>query len=254
MERWEAAIHKFLMNWKDREDVIGAMVCGSFITGNPTDRSDIDIHIILSDEVTWRERGNKLVDGFLIEYFANPQKQIRSYFSEDYINRSTMSMVQFITGKVIFDKHDMIAQLKMEASEWKDRKYDKLDASLIEIRKYSLWDTFDNLLDCFETGGKDFVFVYHQSLLQLFNDYCSFLNIEQIPFYQITRYLSDPNYLSKYLKEPFPDREFSEMYVEAIEILEQRQMIEIYEKLLNHVYQKLGGFNIDGWHVRTSIK
>lgn len=80
MKPWEDALNKFLASWKEQKDVIGAIVCGSFITGLPTERSDIDLHIILSDEVDWRERGNQYVDGFLIEYFVNPPRQNKEIF------------------------------------------------------------------------------------------------------------------------------------------------------------------------------
>src|SRR5690554_1121922 len=254
MKYWEDALNKFLVNWMKRNDVVGALICGSYITGSPTNRSDIDVHIILSDEADWRERGNQYVDGYLIEYFVNPPRQIREYFSKDYDDRSTMSMVQFITGKVIFDEHGIIEQLKKEANEWKEKKYAEINASLKEIKKYSLWDNFDNLIDCFENQRKDFDFVYYQSLLKLFDDYCSLLNIEQIPFYQVTRYLSDPSFLSKYMKSPFPDQEFNRLFLVAIETQDRGMKLEIYEKLLNHVFQNSGGFNIDGWSIRTPVK
>ena len=57
MGDWEKALNKFLKPWKKRKDVIGFLVCGSYITGNPTNRSDVDLHIITSEENDWRERG-----------------------------------------------------------------------------------------------------------------------------------------------------------------------------------------------------
>lgn len=81
MERWEEALDKFLSEWRRRDYVVGALVCGSYVTGSPTARSDIDVHIILAEESDWRERGNRYVDGCLIEYFANPPRQIRTYFA-----------------------------------------------------------------------------------------------------------------------------------------------------------------------------
>jgi hypothetical protein len=113
LKEWEAAITEFLKDWRNNNDVTGAMICGSYITGNPSKRSDIDIHIILSDDVFWRERGNKITNGFLVEYFANPPKQIRGYFREDFHDHSTMSMVQFITGKILFDNTGVINELKI---------------------------------------------------------------------------------------------------------------------------------------------
>ncbi|MGE8035840.1 nucleotidyltransferase domain-containing protein [Lysinibacillus sp. NPDC093692] len=61
MEEWRIALEEFLKDWKNRNDVVGALVCGSYVTGNPTNRSDIDVHIILSDDVDWREGINLLM-------------------------------------------------------------------------------------------------------------------------------------------------------------------------------------------------
>src|SRR5690554_3779093 len=168
MKPWEKAIKIFLAEWKDKTDITAALVCGSFITGSPSNRSDIDIHIILSDKVTWRERGNKYINGMLVEYFANPPRQIRKYFEEDHDDNSTMSMVQFITGKEVFDKSGVIKQLKEEAMVWKDKSYNEINKTLLEIKKYGLWDAYDNLLDCYETERQDFDFVYYNSLLTIF--------------------------------------------------------------------------------------
>ena len=69
MEKWEIALNKFLKQQESEKYVLAAIATGSFVVGNNTNKSDIDVQIILSDEVNWRERGNKYADGFLIEYF-----------------------------------------------------------------------------------------------------------------------------------------------------------------------------------------
>ena len=253
MGYWEDALHKFLAEWREREDVIGALVCGSHVTGSPSDRSDIDVHIILHDDSDWRERGNRYVDGFLIEYFANPPRQIRAYFEEDFHDRRTMSHVQFITGKVIFDRHGVVEQLKQEAAAWKAKHYDELPSSLIELKKYGIWDAYDNLLDCYESNRSDFDFIYYQSLYLLFNEYCAMLNSERIPFHQVTRYLSDLSFLSKYLKSPFPDPKFAGLFLTAVEAQDRDSKLRAYQSLVDHVFHKTGGFDIDGWSIRTPV-
>ena len=230
------------------------MVCGSYITGEPSNRSDIDVHIILSDHVVWRERGNCIINGLLIEYFANPPQQIRSYFQEDYSGHTTMAMVQFITGKVIFDHTGVIEQLKQEALSWKSKNYENLPASLIEVKKYTLWDAYDNLLDCYEQQRSDFKFVYYNSLCQLFDTYCSILLIEHIPHYQISRYLSEGSYLKKYMKQAFPDQLFSNMYIEAMYVENVDLMLQHYSRLTEYVLQEAGGFHIDGWKLRSDLQ
>jgi len=115
MQDWEKALDKFLLDWRDREDVTGTLVCGSYITGGPSRHSDIDLHIVTSDENDWRERGNKIIDGYLVEYFVNPSKQIKEYFREDHQNNKVMAATQFVTGKIILDKDGAVAELKEEA-------------------------------------------------------------------------------------------------------------------------------------------
>ncbi|MBP1996527.1 nucleotidyltransferase domain-containing protein [Paenibacillus eucommiae] len=196
-EKWELALEHFLADWKERNEVIGAMVCGSYITGSPSVRSDIDVHIILSDHVDWRERGNRIYSGYLIEYFANPAKQIRDYFKKDFHDSSTMSMVQFLTGKILFDKTGVINELKLEAAQWKLKAREGLNDSMMELKKYGLWDDLDNLQDCYEQQRIDFHFLYYHSLFRLFTTYCAYLKLEKIPYYQISSYLLDSTYLNK---------------------------------------------------------
>ena len=51
MENWKNVLEKFLKEYKEKDYVIGAILCGSYATGNNTDRSDIDVHIITKDMV-----------------------------------------------------------------------------------------------------------------------------------------------------------------------------------------------------------
>lgn len=254
MKSWETALELFLESWKHRQDVIGILVCGSYITGNPSKRSDIDVHIILSDNCDWRERGNRYVSGFLIEYFINPPKQIRSYFKEDFNDRSTMSMVQFLSGRIILDKEGIVHALIEEARGWKDKQYDTLAAPIIELNKYGLWDALDNLLDCYEERRSDFKLVYYNSLLNLYRVYSSILSVEEVPYYQLSRYFTDPSYLKKYLKKPFPDLHFTQLFINAVGTERQDEQVRIYKEITKYVLSHNGGFNIDGWKLRSNLE
>ena len=251
MEKWEKALNVFLESWKERDDVIGAIVCGSYVTGNPSLHSDIDVHIILSDDAQWRERGNTIVDGYLIEYFANSPKQIKKYFEEDYKSLTPHSMVQFLTGKIIFDNYNEVIKLKNEARIWFNKEYNELDDISVEMIKYYLWDTLDNLLDCYEQNRLDFEFVYYNSLKILFEEYSRYLRTEIIPFYQISRYISDPYFIKKYLTASFPDEYFANEFLHSLNNNEKEEQIKLFAKLTNYVLDKMGGFNIDGWKLKS---
>ena len=63
MKNWEKALYKFLEKYQDKPYFEGALLCGSYSTGNQNKFSDVDVHIVTSDSQNWRERGNKIVDG-----------------------------------------------------------------------------------------------------------------------------------------------------------------------------------------------
>src|SRR2546422_142981 len=112
MEPWETALRKFLAPWKARTDVVGALVCGSRVHGTATRRSDVDVHIVLRAGVRWRERGNKIVDGYLVEYFANPAWQHRKYEIEDAKDNTRINARMFAFGRIIFEKDGSVARLQ----------------------------------------------------------------------------------------------------------------------------------------------
>jgi len=56
MEPWESALRKFLEPWKEEDLVEAALLTGSYAVGLETERSDVDVYIVLSDDVGWRER------------------------------------------------------------------------------------------------------------------------------------------------------------------------------------------------------
>ena len=123
MQNWEISLEKFIDKWKNKKDVVGALVCGSYITGNPSPHSDIDIHILLSNSTNYRERGNEYIDGILIEYFANPFPQHIKYLESDFKNRRRVNVHMLTTGKVLFDKTGELKELINIANKFKKKKF-----------------------------------------------------------------------------------------------------------------------------------
>jgi hypothetical protein len=251
MNNWEIALNEFLSSWRKREEVIGALVCGSFVTGKPALHSDIDLHIVLSEDVLWRERGNRVVDGFLIEYFANPPRQIREYFKEDYADNRLMAATQFTTGKIIFDREGVINQLKKEAIKWRQRRYKRLNRPVTELRKYGLWDCLDNLQDALERGAPDFIYVYHNSLRVLFDTYAKYLRQPIPQFSKTYDFLTDAWTRKKYQYTGFPDKRFVNLFAKAITETDKKKMCLQMERLTEHIHNNMGDFKIDGWKVRS---
>ncbi len=251
MEKWEIVLEKFLKKWKDKKEVIGAIVCGSFITGNPSKHSDIDIHILLDSKTKWRERGNEIIDGILIEYFANPIKKHYEYNDEDYKQRRKINAHMFATGKILFDKTGELNKLIIDSKEYLNKKYPKQNEIQIESAKYKIWDMCDNLEEVFELNDDDFFFVYYNYLNETFETYSKYLQFDSIPANKLKRFLVNDFDKKKYNISNFPDIKFVKILINAIGIKNKNKMMKEFKNMTAYILEKMGGFNINGWKINS---
>jgi hypothetical protein len=249
MERWEAAVEEFLKEWRKHEYVVGALACGSYVTGDPSKRSDIDLHVVLSEETDWRERGNRVIDGFLIEYFANPPGQIREYFRSDYSDNCCDAATQFATGRIIFDDTSTIAVLKAEGREWLAKAFERPDSRATELMLYALWDEMDNLRDSYERKAPDNIHLYHHTLRRIYERYARFIGQPVVSASKQHLCLYNPDAARrKYLLDEFPDRQFLALFLKALSVTDTPDSIE---ELKEYVTEQMGGIQVDGWQFRS---
>jgi predicted nucleotidyltransferase len=254
MKKWEIALNKFLEKWKRKKEVVGAIACGSYVTGNPSKHSDIDVVIILDKKNKWRERGNEIVDGFLIEYFANPLPQIQKYFEYDHGLRRRVEIHMAHSGKVVFDKNGDAAKLKRMADKWQKKKYKRMSRIQREQAKYAIWDMMDNLEDAYESKAKDFEMIYYNFLNRILNGYSEYLGYDSLPSERILGILTDSAKRAKYNFKKYPDNKFAKMFVRAIKLKNKKQMMHGFKRITAYVHKKMGGFDIDGWKLRSKVK
>src|SRR5438128_1854347 len=90
-------------------ELLGLLATGSRIHGRPDSTSDLDLHVVIS--APRRQRRNRVVDGIEVEVVINPPFRIRRSFqggrgSEEH---------QFAFGRVIYDPHGVVEDLRSEA-------------------------------------------------------------------------------------------------------------------------------------------
>ncbi|NOZ44913.1 MAG: nucleotidyltransferase domain-containing protein [bacterium] len=252
-EKWELALEQFVSKRKKKKELTGMIVCGSYITGNPTKHSDIDIHIILDKSCKRREKGNEIIDGFLFEYFANPIRKNYEYLQKDFQQRLMMDAHMFATGRVVFDKTGELTQIIKDAQDYLGKEYPKPNEDWVELAKYSLWDMLDNLEEVREANEEDFHLVFYTFSKKLFDIYAKFLQFDFLVVNKLQRFLSNPQDQKKYQIKKFPDQNFVKNYLKMIKIKNSSQMMEEYKSLTNYLLDKMGGFNIDGWKIRSTV-
>ncbi len=249
MRPWEVALRKFLKPWKEKDFVEAALLTGSYALGLQTPRSDVDVYIILSDDVDWRKRGNVVIDGVLIEYFANPVRQIKRYFEKEFASYSRSTARIIAMGKVLFDKTGVTEDLKAEAFEYLRKSFGRPNETWVELSKYFLWDVLDSLKDAGERNDPSFGYLYYMALSRALEVYSKFLGVEMPPASKVYRLFSDEAFRKAYLFPDFLDNEFVSLFLRAM----REVRTENVEALISHVLGKMGGFSIDGWKLRTGV-
>ena len=84
---------------------------GSYATGNNHEKSDIDIFIVTKDSTSWRERGNRQIDGYMVEYFINPVRQVMKEFNEGFMTNNIATTLIFAGSIVLYDTDSTVAAL-----------------------------------------------------------------------------------------------------------------------------------------------
>ncbi len=250
-QKREMALQKFLSKRENKKEVIGALVCGSYVTGNPSKHSDIDLHIILHKDTKRRERWNEIVDGFLIEYFANPVSSLTKYFESDYKANKKITIHMVATGRILFDKTWELAKAVALAKKYVNKPMPKPGNTMIEVNKYMLRDTLDNLNEIYHKKGDEFHLAYYDLLYKLSETYSKFLQLEVPKAHKVKRFLTDKDDMKKYNFPNFPDKAFVKQFTSALKLHDHHSMMKKIKKLTHHVLDKMWGFDVDGRKLRT---
>lgn len=251
---WERAARRFLAPWQARRAFAGALACGSYVTGHPTPHSDVDLQILLAPGTRWRERGNRIVGGFLVEYFANPPEQLRAYFADDHRRNRRVTATMFCTGRVLADPAGDLARMVREARRWHRKPLPRTTRAWREHTLYAIWDVIDNAMDAAERGAPDLAFQYHHAVYALYEDYARFLRQPVLQVYRLEGVYGPGGRPEKILAEPFPDPAFVRLLMGALRESDPKRMPARLRRLAGHVTRAMGGFEIDGWRLRTPVE
>uniref|UniRef100_UPI0026166943 nucleotidyltransferase n=1 Tax=Thermococcus sp. TaxID=35749 RepID=UPI0026166943 len=179
----------------------------------------------------------------------NLVRQIRRYFKEEHFRNKRNTARIILIGKVLFDKTGIVETLRAEAEEYMRKPFPKPESVKVELAKYVLWDALDSLKDAEERGDPSYAYLYHLALKEALESYARFLRVEVPPASKVYRLFSDGAFRRAYLFPDFPNDEFVALFLRAM----KEVRTENAEALITHVLEKMGGFSIDGWRLRTGV-
>ncbi len=254
VEKWKLALKEFLKKYEEDDDVIGAILCGSYATGNYNENSDIDVHLILKNSVNYTERGNVDSNSYLIEYFMNPVWKYKEYMKENY-NKNILTMANMLAyGKIIYDLDGSVKQLQDLALEYIDKSFNVIKPDNLDMNNYHIWDDLDELKVCLKENNPQFNLIYYDLLEQVYDAYSEYLSIPRLPKTKIYKILTDEDFRRRYHVFKLPEDEFIDLYIKCFEVDKPDKMYKNIEELINYYYKRQGGFNIRQFKLRTELK
>lgn len=236
---WKLALKKFIEPYLKDEEVEAILLVGSYAVNNQNQFSDIDVYIILNDNAEYRERGNKKIDDYLIEYFINPVHLVREYLQNDKRGHGGSMANMLLKGKIIIDRHNIIPDLQKEAQIAK-----KIKPAKDPMKYYACWHAFDEYLAA----------AYHNELQHYLclkylvecylanNGYCI------LPEQKIEKFFKDDKYRANYDIGDFPNNEFNHLVIKCFDYPNRHNLQNLYNFVIAD-----GQFDIQNFALRNQI-
>lgn len=254
MDKWKMVIEKFLEPYKKEDYFLGAILTGSYATGNQDENSDIDIYIVTKDEIKWRERGNLNIDGFLIEYFINPKRKILSYFEQELENYHMSTTMIFVNGQILYDKDGSIEELKIIANKNANLStLSPINEFKYKMNCYRVWDCFDELTSKYNKRV-DIDFSYYIFLQNIIESYFYNKQIPSIPLNKVEQIFTNEVYRKKYNIKKIPNPEFIAKVLKCFQEKDYDLKFTNAKDLYDYFLTQFPDFAIHNLKIRSSAE
>lgn len=220
-------IYKFLdeQDYLNRKEILGIIFYGSSNYKTDTKDSDIDLLIITNDENNYK--GVTYVDNKKIEYFEKNVYDLAQKIEElpSNFDRSLESI--FTNGKVIYDKHKTIENLKdlvLENNEYpRKKKQNKFYSTSFSELKKTFFST--------DKTSPYFNYIYYNFLEEIRKEYHIQNGYSKLPVNKIKKLYENSDYSEKYYCVKLPDIEFRNLYISLLEKYKEDEFNVLLGKL-----------------------
>lgn len=220
-------ICKFLdeQDYLNRKEILGIIFYGSSNYKTDTKCSDIDLLIITNDENNYK--GVTYVDNKKIEYFEKNVYDLAQKIEElpSNFDRSLESI--FTNGKVIYDKHKTIENLKdlvLENNEYpRKKKQNKFYSTSFSELKKTFFST--------DKTSPYFNYIYYNFLEEIRKEYHIQNGYSKLPVNKIKKLYENSDYSEKYYCVKLPDIEFRNLYISLLEKYKEDEFNVLLGKL-----------------------
>ena len=212
-------------DYLNRKEILGIIFYGSSNYKTDTKYSDIDLLIITNDENNYK--GVTYVDNKKIEYFEKNVYDLAQKIEElpSNFDRSLESI--FTNGKVIYDKHKTIENLKdlvLENNEYpRKKKQNKFYSTSFSELKKTFFST--------DKTSPYFNYIYYNFLEEIRKEYHIQNGYSKLPVNKIKKLYENSDYSEKYYCVKLPDVEFRNLYISLLEKYKEDEFNVLLGKL-----------------------
>ena len=217
MQKWEKALNKFLERYINEPWFEGALLCGSYATGNQNKFSDIDVVIVGKNDMGWQEKSNCYVDGGILHDKRGVMKKLRQQSVRD-LKKKIQPMSEYSKG----------------------------------FRKYHLWDKYDEL-HSLKHDGYHTDLIYWLLVDGLIDAYYDFNCLPHVSHSKLEKILTSKEFAQRYHADKLPSKKFVELLMGCFNA-KQKDRIPAIDKLYNFVMKSGGGFDIGQFRGRHNIE
>ena len=254
MEKWEAAAREFIEQCEFHADIEAVFLTGSYAAGNADEFSDIDLYIVLNDGCDWRIRGSKLFgNGYRIEYFANPIRQVKHYIDSSYKDVRIIEINMILNGIVIVDKNSIAESLRAYCLQKDIANFPALGGFHVRTGQYTLWDNFDELTRAYSDKTADFAMQYYIFIQHAFDFYSRYICSPVPNYHHLYKWLVDETYHNNYKLPPYNDEVFIKLVAASFGNLDMGAMFEQASKTKDYILSKVGGFDVNNFSLKGPL-
>lgn len=254
MKEWQIATEKFLERFIKNPYFEGALLTGSYATGNESIQSGIDIFIVLSDKEEYQERGVTEVDGYLINYYVNPIRKIKENLENEFKDMNLMTATMLVKSKALKDKTGVVAGLKDEAFSYATKKFEPISDDELLSLKHGIWSNYNELKSAYNENRNGFDFIYSLLLFKLVNLYRVYNKEQRLPILKLDKLVFDSEYLNAYGLRDKINPKLLKILANCFTVSEKHEKNIAIDELYEFVISSCGGFEISSFVQRRELK
>jgi len=204
------------MNYLQNKNVLGIILYGSSITGYAHAASDIDIHIITTNNIKDLVRGVVTINNNKFEYFERPLDDVYKEVDLSFKNQKNALLTMIGYGNIIFDRDGETKKLQQYILDKYSNPLPSLEGDDAKEMVAILDNRIIKLQDMFNKNSIEFDSSYFLLIERMRKFYSRRCGCSDIPPEKAVRVYSDDNYREAFCKSKIPDNDFIELYLKAL--------------------------------------